>query len=202
MQCNNGRFVSNQFPVTFLIQWSYQLIPSRIVGLPDWTSEWAFGYDIEAKAAQPVSQNDCREMVQQLLADRFQLRSHNEQRKMHVYLLTTTDDGKKLREMTEANSESGARMNGQLVGDLADNKGLSMPRLAELLGAHPSVGIPVIDKTGLNGRFNFSISFSMRDDDEHPPIFTVLRDVGLKLERMIAPVEILVVDHIEKGDRN
>ncbi len=114
----------------------------------------------------------------------------------------TAADVKKLREMTAANSDSGARINGQLVGDLADNKGLSMPRLAELLGAHPSVGIPVIDKTGLKGRFNFGISFSMREDDERPPIFTVLRDVGLKLERVTAPVQILVVDHIEKGDRN
>ncbi len=200
MECRNDRFVSREFPIAFAVRWSYQLNSARIVGMPDWTSDWNAGYDIEAKAPRPVTQEECRQLVRQLLADRFGMVSHPEVRSMQAYILTVTDGGKKLRELTR--EHRGATINRQPVGDLADNQGLSMHRLAELLGAHPRVGMPVIDKSGLDARFSFDLTFSLRDDDGAPSVFAALRELGLKLDSTKAPLEVLVVDHIGRAGSN
>jgi uncharacterized protein (TIGR03435 family) len=61
----------------------------------------------------------------------------------------------------------------------------------------------VRDRTGLPGRYSFTLTFSSRDDDDRPSIFIALKDqLGLKLQSAELPVEFLVVDHIEKPDAN
>lgn len=202
MDCKDGHFVSHEFPVAFLVRWSFQLNASRIVGLPDWTSDWNAGYEIEAKSDAPASNEQCRLMVQQLLAGRFRMTSHMKTQPMQSLLLTTSDGGKRLRDATQFNGNSGAKINGQTVGDLPENQGLSMRRLAQLLGAHPRVGMPVIDQTGLDGRFVFSLAFSLRDDDSKPSIFTALKELGMKLEPAKTQLEVPVVDHIERAGVN
>jgi uncharacterized protein (TIGR03435 family) len=200
--CNNGRFVSRGFPVSFVITWSYGISDGRILGLPDWAGDHESGYDIEAKSAAPVSSERCRLMGQALLADRFNMRHHTEVRMTAAYTLLLADGGKKLAKVAETAKR--ATIQGQTV-DLPDQPGLTMSRLAYILGAHPAVGLPVIDKTGLTDRYVFHLNFATREgeDDNRPSVFHAVKDqLGLELRSAKLPIEFLVIDHIEKASEN
>jgi uncharacterized protein (TIGR03435 family) len=61
----------------------------------------------------------------------------------------------------------------------------------------------VIDNTGLTGIYSFDLTFSMKEGDDRPSIFTAVQEqLGLKLESVKAPLDVLVVDHIEKASAN
>jgi uncharacterized protein (TIGR03435 family) len=203
LQGKNNRLVTGGFPVSFLIGWSYQIHHAKIVGLPAWATDWESAYDIEARAAASVSQGQCRLLARTLLSDRFALVAHRETRKSKGYTLVTLDHGARLAKLVAA-GEFVARINDQILADGPDEGGLSMSRLAEMLGGHPALGfVPVIDRTGLPGRYGFRLTFSARDGDDRSSIFTALRDqLGLKLQPTELPVEFLIIDRIEKADAN
>ncbi|MGA3238286.1 MAG: TIGR03435 family protein [Bryobacteraceae bacterium] len=157
--CENGRFFSAGFPVSFLIRSSYQIGADQILGLPEWAMAWESGYDIDAKSAAPVSQDQCRLVVRSLLADRFRMKAHRETREMRGYALVVGEHRPKLEEGTDAT------INGQTVTGSVGVKGLSMSSLAQMLTDHPAVRLPVIDRTGLKGSYGFSLTFSLREDD-------------------------------------
>jgi len=172
--------------------------------MPGWTRDWEDAYDIEAKSAASVSAEQCQLMTRTVLAERFAFAAHREVRKMKGYVLVTVDHGAKLAKLSSTGQATGAKINGQTVGDAPGVYELSMSSLASILGGHPAVGfLPVHDKTGLPGRYSFTLTFSARDDDDRPSIFIALKDqLGLKLQSAELPVEVLVVDHIEKPDAN
>lgn len=204
LECHNGRLITRGFPVSFLIGWSYQVNDARMVGLPGWARDWESAYDIEAKAAIAVSQQQCRLMARTLLAERFGLTAHQELRRTKGYSLVTVDHGAKLAKFVVTSLAISAKINRQTVRDTPGIEGLSMSSLASILGGHPAVGfLPVADRTGLPGRYSLNLTFSTRDDDERSSVFTALKDqLGLKLESAELPVEFLVVDRIEKPDAN
>lgn len=193
-------------PLSFVITWSYELSNSRILGMPDWVKDREYAYDIEAKSTALMSDEQCKLMVRPLLADRFKMAVHREAREIRAYALTVGKNGAKLHVATPEVAGDGVRINGarfQTVSDPEGPKGLSMPRLADFLGNLPAVGLPVVDRTALSGIYSFDLAFSLRDGDDRPSIFTALQEqLGLKLESTKAPVEFLVVDHIEKASVN
>ncbi|MGA7240169.1 MAG: TIGR03435 family protein [Bryobacteraceae bacterium] len=199
VKCQNGRFTSIGFPVAFIVRWSYQLPLNRILGLPGWASDWDAGYNIEAKTETPVDVDQCRDRAKQMLAEQFKMVSHEDTRALRGFALMLTDGGKRLAESTAKRAGASARMNGQ---PLHGPEGLSMAELAGYLGAHPRVGMPVIDKTGLNGRFVFDLDFSLSDNDDRPSVFTAVKDLGLKLEATSVSLPVLVVEKIEKANPN
>jgi uncharacterized protein (TIGR03435 family) len=198
-ECANGRFRSGGFPVSFMIRFGYQTGDAQILGLPDWARDWDFGYDIDAKSERPVSLDQCRLMVQSLLADRFHMVAHRETREMRGYALMVDEHGPKLQEVTGSSVGQGAQINGQTVADV----GVSMSQLASILTEHPAVRMPVIDRTGLAGRYSIHLTFSMRENDGRPSVFTAVREqLGLKLQAGKVPVGVLLVDSMEKAGAN
>jgi uncharacterized protein (TIGR03435 family) len=149
-----------------------------------------------------------RQRLQTLLADRFQLRLRRETKELPVYALVAGKNGPKLREADEQGAMSLGR--GRITARKA-----SMERLAENLGNQ--LGRTVVDRTGLEGNFAFELEWTpdpgqpldLLDpspapaDPSGPSIFTALQEqLGLKLEPQKDPVEILIIDHVEKPSEN
>lgn len=208
--CTGDRFAFGGLPLTRLIQWAYDLPPTRIQGLPNWITDWVNKtdsmFEIEAKASAAVNEAQCKAMVRSLLADRFRMVARVQEREIRVYALTVAKKGLKMREVSPGTTGAGVRINGtqwRSVGIVNPLPGVSMADLALRLSAVPIVGLPVIDRTGLTGIYSFDLSFWAREGDDRPAISTALQEqLGLKLEPIKSPIEVLVVDHIEKPSPN
>jgi uncharacterized protein (TIGR03435 family) len=206
-ECVNDRFEAANTPLSWIIQWAYGgLQDYQVVGLPAWTEGFDETFDIHAKASTAINDEQCRAMVQSLLADRFRMKTHRETRDLPVYFLVIGKSGSKLRDIAGDAGPPGAIVNGsQQIDDDSRRppKGWPALRLAHVLSGRPEVGRPVIDRTGLTGVYSFNLSFSRKEGDEKPSIFTAVQEqLGLRLEAAKAPLEVMVVDHIEKPTEN
>jgi uncharacterized protein (TIGR03435 family) len=217
--CSNGRFISLG-PLRGLLLWAYDLKPYQLVGVPDWDPTVMFDntglYAIEAKASGPVTEDVCKLMAQTLMLDRFKMVVHRESREMPVYALMVAKKGPKLKIASDSDSTGNkivvnGRPMGTPVGTPADFKppGWSMDTLADFLRI--GVDRPVVNRTGLEGlyRINFDFSTSNPNPNYEPPpgagpdVKTALEEqMGLTLESAKAPVQMLVIDHMEKPDAN
>jgi uncharacterized protein (TIGR03435 family) len=187
-----GRVVSSPIGVTArkIILEAYRLNQYQLSGGPGWLDSYWF--DLEGKAESPADENQLRQMLRTLLAERLQLVAHRETREMPVYALTVGKNGPKLREWKEGDvmpAFSGAN-------NYRDRG--TMQRLADVLSNAPDVGRPVLDKTGLKGVYVFYVQWPQ--GEEFLP--AMQEQLGLKLESQKGPVDILVVDHIEKASAN
>lgn len=129
----------------------------------------------------------------------FKLTLHREPRELTLYELVVAKNGPKL---TKAEARPGGVTSGR--GHLTATAA-SMDRLARFLaGSYVKLDRPVVDKTGLDGVFDFTLDWTPDSDlqkhpDGPPDIFTALQEqLGLKLEARKGPVEVFVVDHVEK----
>jgi uncharacterized protein (TIGR03435 family) len=205
----------NAFNVSLftLIWWSFEIPEARILGTPDWARSKRF--DIEATADPSVdarlkalgpdaARKQKEKMVQALLADRFRLVSHTETRELPVYNLVVAKGGPKLGPQKEGGTAIG--LSRGHIRALAPN---SVSTLAEQLSM--VVGRDVVDKTGINGRYDLKLDWTPDDaasaadanSNAPPPIFTALQEqLGLKLESQKGPVQVLVVDHVEMPSAN
>lgn len=168
-------------------------------------------YDIEAKAAGEITQQVSHVMLQGLLMDRFKLKLHHETRVESVYNLLVGPNGPKLR-------DSAGEGEGRMVknGDSLEFRNISMPLFSAVLTGR--LGRSVVDQTGINGSFDFALTLDLNGppDSANVPqsktasvdwssssIFTdIQKQLGLKLEAARAPVDYLVIDHVEKPDAN
>jgi uncharacterized protein (TIGR03435 family) len=198
---DGGRFVASDVTAQFVIEWAYD-IRSQL-SVPGWASSFNQAgdtYDIEAKAAGPVTLAECRVMAQRLLEDRFHLKLHRESKNTPVYELVPAKNGPRLREVnTDTSPEStGVRLRGHKLG----GKGWESWKIAAYLQDLPAVGRPVVDRTGLTGIYEFSLDFS-NGPGARPEIFDALEEqLGLKLEPAKASIEVVLVDRLEKPSAN
>jgi uncharacterized protein (TIGR03435 family) len=201
-----GGFSARNLSVNTLIQAAYDLKQWQIVGGPGWVA--TDHYDIEAKAEGNPGFKEKLEMFRPLLADRFQLKFHRETRRMPIYSLTPGKNGPKLQATT-----AGIRGYIRPGRGLIEGKAVSMRTLADLLGG--SLGQPVTDATGLAGGFDVRLEWTPTEgeldynfdgrpvDANGSSIFTAIQEqLGLKLEPGKGPVEVLVVDHVERPSAN
>ncbi len=97
-------------------------------------------------------------------------------------------------------------MNGSIQQALFEKEpasGWSMSTLAHYLSGFAIIGRPVVDRTGLSGIYAYSLEFARSEQEDRPSIFAALPDqLGIKLEASRAPVEVLVIDHIERPPEN
>jgi uncharacterized protein (TIGR03435 family) len=177
------------------IGWAYSVQDFQIFGALS-----ADRFDIAAKAAAKTTVPVLRAMMGTLLAERFKLTFHRDIRELSSLVLVVAKGGSKLR-----NSQEDA------PGILRPEKGAMVAQHAtmpEFIGtlAGP-LRTPVIDKTGLTGRYDFSVDLSSYFEDgkpgQQPDLTAILmsalhEQLGLNLESRKEPVQILVIDHAEK----
>jgi len=201
-----------------LLKRAYNLGLRQIFG-PDWLDTQR--YDIEAELPAGSDKEALRLMLQNLLAERFQMRLHRETRTLSVYLLTVAKNGPKFNVAKNDPAESFAAVkaanavrdaaisrDAALSGDDSPRIGfhmdsLSTSQLADQLANY--VELPVQDRTQLDGLYSIGLSWTPDDVLFSNPaskgvsIFAALEDqLGLKLQKENAPVDVLVIDHAEK----
>lgn len=170
---------------------------AQIAG-PDWIRSKQFLYDIVAKGRPGVSRERLQAMMQALLAERFKLITHREQREMSYYALVPAKNGPKIQPVKDIPDS----FRGITYGGRIDSI-LTMPGLAYLLSRFETER-PVIDSTGLRGMYQVKLEWTLRqlenaDAAPGPSLFTALTEqMGLRLEARKGSVDILVVDNAEK----
>jgi len=196
----------------------------QILGGPGWLDTDTF--DITAKAPDSAAVAQMYgPMLQALLEDRFHLRIHEENKELPVYSLTVAKNGPKLQPTKEGSCthldlnhpqppQAGQSICG--AGSIHGNdkemqidvRGATMDMLSGRFLAG-QLDRPVINKTGLTGYFEIHLKFSndsaasAASDSNSPSIFTAIQDqLGLKITPDKGPVEVLVIDHIEKPTEN
>ena len=230
-------FTGVNVTLRLLVRFAYGPVEdSRILGGPDWENSERF--DIEARVDSaavdelqklaPAQLHLTRQsMLQALLADRFKLTVHRETKEIPVYAIVIAKNGPKLQEskpgdtypngLKGADGRGGVGLFGGRGGPLV-GQGTPIATLATVLSQQ--LGRVVLDKTGLNGKYDFTLQWvpdqgqagmgSGADgsqpvtespasvESSGPSIFTAIQEqLGLKLESQKAPVDILVIDRAE-----
>jgi uncharacterized protein (TIGR03435 family) len=193
-----GQVVMTNQTLKRLVERAYNVKPFQITG-PDWMENVRF--DIIAKYPADTKSADRVLMLRTLLVERFGLVVHRESKSLPGYLLVAAKGGFKLRP-AETNGDSHINTTGGLV-EVLDAGKVSMQELADFVAEQ--LGETVVDKTGIDGVYHFGLRWSRDDlnasggDSGAPTLFTALQEtLGLRLQPEKVPVEIIVVDHVER----
>jgi uncharacterized protein (TIGR03435 family) len=211
-----GQFEAINITLASLILQAYDVMPFQVTGGPGWMAGDAF--DILAKAPEGGLNADGRlrpevlqQMLRALLADRFGLAAHTETRDLPIYLLVMAREDKRLGPQLKAyvdcapapgcggnppgESRGGGSANaraGSAVAYTSSMRNSPVTMAAFTKSLSRNLGRMVLNRTGLDGRFDLSLMWNQNDS---PTIFTALQEqLGLKLEAGRGPVEILVID--------
>jgi uncharacterized protein (TIGR03435 family) len=215
-ECSGDRFMSAGPALGDLLLFAFDAPHDFMASVPaGLRSEY---YDIDVKASGPIqSLSQCRLVVQAFLADRFKLAVHWEEQETEVFDLVVARGGPKLQkalpadEGTDVSIIVDGRMAGGIVWGFATDpemrglKGLTMQQLAQNLYVP---GPPIMDKTGLEGRYKIDLRYSnglsanAGDAPVDPPLDAALAKLGLRLEKKKGSVKIPVLDHIEAPNEN
>jgi uncharacterized protein (TIGR03435 family) len=214
----SGTFEAKGVTLLDLISQAYDVRGFQIVGASGWigTDKYEIITKDEAKGpsgADLNAMNDTRRQefhdrligkLQVMLADRFQLKVHLEKREMPVYALVIAKGGIRMQVSTENDDHDGG-MHGSRTDDGKSSltgKNLPLEHLVRFLSNQTAR--PVIDQTGLTGKYNFKMIYAPDINDlTGPSVFTALQEqLGLKLEPQKGPAEVLVIDHVEKPSAN
>ena len=252
-----GRVTYNGVPLTILIMNAFKIKRYQITGGPDWLNSERF--DVAAKLPEGAKQDQVPEMLQSLLEERFGLKLHHDTKDLPLYELTVGKGGAKIKE----SMEDPAAKDGPLPLPPPDQlkfkdgvpqlptgrKGtfimmrpgamtlvLNVATIADFASRlADQLGMPVVDKTGLDGTYDFAVNFAPEPGQgpllnggalppgagavggaavagpadagaklanaqfDAPPLAVAIQEqLGLKLEKKKGPLDILVIDHIDK----
>ncbi len=230
--------------VAMLVQNAYSSaenlpIDDAVTGLPDWAKADYFSVQAKmnsdqvaafAKLSKAEQRASRQAMLQALLGDRFKLKVHRETRQVLAYELVVAKGGPKMTE--GATDDPGAPMgpNGKPMRSFLQfhsskpgtlvitGNGCSMEQLASALTHNSGLNHKLTDKTGLTGKYRFTLTFAFSQGvgpvpaggptdaavpDDTPSIFDALEDqLGLKLQRGTGTVDVVIVDHVERPTPN
>jgi uncharacterized protein (TIGR03435 family) len=194
--------------VNTLIRGAYSLTDEQLIGLPGWASTDSFAVEakMDADTAAALDRlpplqhsKQMQLMMQSMLADRFALRAHYSTRILPVYELRIAKSGYKMKKSPDDAGGSAMFSNGKI-----EAQSTSMTMLA--LNLSGMMGQVVVDKTGLQGSYDFALEWAPEGadpSDPRPSIFTAFEEqLGLKLVATKGPVDVLVVDSIERPSPN
>ena len=186
--------------LTGAIRWAYNVLDVQVTG-PDWLDSTRF--DIVAKAAMPAKEPEMRAMMQALLADRFKLQLHRQTKEINAMILQVAKGGHKLKEVEPEGLPSFSTGRLSLTG-----KGATIAQLITFLSRE--IRLPIVDQTGLTGRYDYFLDINayvtpeMRNQAgpplEAPSIIAsaLQEQLGLKVDAKKMPMEVLIVDKMEK----
>jgi uncharacterized protein (TIGR03435 family) len=207
-----GNYFRHTGSIRLLIQQAYQIPFIRQLGGPDWIRQDT--YSINAKIPDEAARTpeNTRRMLRALLADRFKLVVREEEQELPIFVLVHArgdrTPGPGLQPFTKDcpsgndDPDCRQRMMASLRGVQVRNG--TLERFAELLQSRPGVGRPVVDRTGLTGRFNIDVAYAPDEvaaagASDLPSLFTALQEqLGLKLEPAREKMPVVVIQRIER----
>jgi len=199
-----------------LITFAYGLHARQLVGAPDWVEKDKYDLTALPDGVGQPSLKQWKTMFQKLLADRFQLTFHHDNKELSVYALTVGKNGPKLtKSQGDPNGLPGLFFRG--FGVLPAQNAT----MADFAGVMQSAVLdkPVVDQTGITGRYDFTLKWTPdesqfggagarvpppADNVAAPPdLYTAIQEqLGLKIVATKAPVDVLVIDHVAKPSAN
>lgn len=250
-------FQADGVPLQLLIRQAFGFSEDRILNEPDWAKSARFDINAkvapeDAPKLKALNGQQRFAMLLPVLEDRFGLKYHHETKELQVYTLVVAKGGPKLKESAPAESGAGAspappplppgasgagsisprgaggprtlmRMSTQ--GMTLDAREATMASLSQLISQQ--IGGTVVDKTGLSGKYDFTLSFmpdsmgggpmgmrppgaepgqdggAQSQEPVGPSLFTAVQEqLGLKLVAEKEPVDVVVIDHIEQPSEN
>ena len=217
------RFVAKNHALKTLIAAAYNLTPRAISGGPTWVDSDHYDILAQNRPAKfgPTWMSKCRCLRKLIAPDRFKLTFHSrEPKEFSIYALTVAKNGSKLKETTfspDASPEGPPPLifNVTLPVVRLPGRFATVADLASVL-QRGALDRPVVDKTGLSGRFDFDLEFTpdetqfdgafgrIADDPANRRgLFAAMQEqLGLRLEGTIGPIEALVIDHVERPSAN
>jgi len=196
-----GRLTAINLNVRKMIRNAFDVEDYQISGAPHWID--STNYDIEAKmpAGIEITRNDISTLLLSLLRKRFHLQYHRETAELTEYAIEVAKDGPKLKPHT---GDGGTFSNTSLRAGIVTLKAGKVPMSDFAYSLRRQLGRPVTDKTGLSGEFDFDLMWSTEEapDSTVPSLFTVLQKLGLRLVSMKGPVELIVIDGIDRASEN
>jgi uncharacterized protein (TIGR03435 family) len=211
-----GRFEVRNAKLIFVIQQVYGVKDYQIVEAPKWITDWSTArFNISAKAEGAASEEQLRLMAKNLLADRFKLKLHNETRELPVYVLVQDKKGIKLGAVPDNGRPMGSGYVESVDLGWRRGKDVSMEDLVSALSGQTDR--PILDRTNYTEKFTFELKWAARAQssgtggllsDLQPEtgqasLFTTIREqMGLRLDPQKAPIEVLVIDHVERPSAN
>jgi uncharacterized protein (TIGR03435 family) len=220
-------FATRASSLADLISFAYEVQAKQVVGAPDWVDKDRF--DIAAVPEQEGAPNpeQIRIMIRKLLADRFKLTFHHDKRELSAYVLTVTKTGHKLSPTQIKGTLPGIGIRPATNGMTLNMINATIPDFTGFLQTLV-LDRPVVDKTGIQGRYDFQCTFTPDDTQfgGHPPqmpkpagtpdanatdaaataapsFYDALQnDLGLKLTAEKTQVDVIAIDHVEKATAN
>ncbi|WP_254060112.1 TIGR03435 family protein [Granulicella sp. L56] len=211
----SNRFVEKYYTLKLMIAAAYDLNPKTISGGPSWVD--SDHYDILALTPGEVrpSHDEQMSMLRNLLTDRFKLTFHREQKEFSIFELEVAKSGPRLKKSTASPDDPAA-----LISTVYPQR-ILLPARNATMGDFTSLlqrallDRPVVDKTGLTGKYDFDLEWAPDNsqfggdiaaaspDAPSPPFFTaVQQQLGLRLVATKGPVDALVVDKAERPTDN
>jgi uncharacterized protein (TIGR03435 family) len=222
-----GQITFTNFPMRLLVLQAFpvETAPVTIVGLPDWTNTG--GWDLNARGKAGATPVERQQMFRALLVERAKLAAHYEYRETPSYdLLRLRPDGTIGPQLKPSSLDCDkpqpespfpgpgaaveayamSRCNLMIAGDTMYSGGAALSMLIRFISG--PAGRTIVDKTGLEGRYAFQLTFARRpastpDAEPLPSVFTAVREqLGLELRPSVTNAQILVIDHIERPTEN
>jgi len=205
LSVSGSRLTVENLSLSGLITYAYDLKDYQVLGLPGWAESDRYDVSAKAEGDGELTRDSARPMMQTLLAERFQLKVHRGTKDTPVYELVIAKNGPKFKE-SKPEAQSTLSLRSGKGALMTVTKG-SMAQLANQFSNRNGVDRPVLDKTGLTGGYDYKLAWSepsaTNADADVVSIFTAIQDqLGLKLEKATAPIEILIIDSAAKPSEN
>jgi uncharacterized protein (TIGR03435 family) len=201
-------------PMQMILRQAFGVGDDRIFGTPAWVQQDRF--DIQAKVEtadaptlKKLTPDQRFSMLLPVLEERLNLKYHHETRELPVYVLVLAKGGTKLKPSApDAVGANGDPMRHSMllngIGHL-ESHGTSIDPLVHELSQ--ILARTVIDKTGLTGNYDYTLAWTPEDgpptDAVGPSLFTAIQEqLGLRLEAQKGPVDVVVIDHMDKPSAN
>lgn len=210
------QFTATNASLRELITFAYEIHPRQVTGGPAWLETEKYDLLARADVEGMPSYTQLRTMLRKLLADRFQLNFHREQKELTVYTIVPGKTGPKLTSSEDDPNglpSLGFRGLGALFARNAN--------MSDFAGLMQTIVLdrPVVDRSGVSGRYDFTLNWTADESqfggrpgqapqwpanaDVPPDLYTAIQQqLGLKMESARLPVEVLVIDRVEKPSDN
>jgi uncharacterized protein (TIGR03435 family) len=208
IEASPGNLTMRNVTLMSAIRFAYNVHDFQISGGPDWRA--SDRYDIIAKPAAAATEGELRLVLRALLADRFNLALRHQSKETPVYILAVGKNGSKLR----PSKGGGNRALQPAPGGIAFQNA-TMADLEQFLSGMPVIDRPVLDKTGLEGAFDFTLTLFDRELNGDPAAvkgaiaaanpslyMEALERIGLKFEPQKALLDAIVIENTSKPSEN
>jgi uncharacterized protein (TIGR03435 family) len=200
-----------------MISFAYGVHAKQVIGAPDWAATAKFDIDAKPDGEGAPSDKQWKGMLQKLIVERYKLTFHRAKKELSVYVLAVAKSGPKMTKSAgDPNGLPGLFFRGRL-GDLHVNNA----NMGDFVGLLQNAVLdrPVVDQTGLAGRWDFNLNWTPDDSqfsgmgakipppadgaNQPPALYTAIQEqIGLKLDAAKAPADVMIIDHVEKPSEN